>query len=66
MTDLETIKMICSRSGVEFIEDKGTISDDGRVLEFQQGSSGVGGYAEFSTTMEFDRNGKLIEISAWE
>lgn len=74
MSDLETIKSICTTRGVEFSEVHcppggdcgGAQWGDRIVLVFAQGARNVEGYAGFVAEMYFSLDGELLGVGAYE
>lgn len=62
-TDLERLKELLNDFGVEFsyFEDETKI-----LISCRQGDIKVGGYSSFFTEFDFDKNGKFIEMGAYE
>lgn len=63
MTDLETIRKMFARSGIQFTDEKW----DGKpVLSLEVGHKGVTGYHGFGASLVFTKDGKLLEIQLGE
>ena len=60
MSDLETIKTIFDKAGIEY-EEK-----DNALITRESEHKGVNGYSYFYTQMTFNFEGNLAEIGAWE
>lgn len=57
MSDLETLKAMLARANIEFSEET---EPKGPVLTVERG------YVEFVTVFQFDVNGTLIDMGAYE
>lgn len=68
MTDKEKLETLFTEFGVGCVSDPDYIQrKDGRSVILCEESAGkIGGYNGFYTLFEFDKNGKFIEMGAWE
>lgn len=58
MTDLETLKKMFERSGVEYTEEHLEKGEIGLIVER--------GYTGFYTGYSFDSEGRLLDVGAYE
>lgn len=64
MSDLEKLKALLDDFGVGY-KTKST-EDGGTCIECAEGHEKVSGYSGFFTNFYFDRDGKFVDMGAWE
>ena len=59
MTDKDKLKALLEELGIGF-------DDAGEDIVCEQGMEKVVGYSSFYTLFEFDKEGKFVQMGAWE
>jgi hypothetical protein len=66
-TDLDRWKLFLADFGIEYREEHGDQPGDPVMrLCMEKGMRKVAGYSGFVTDIEFDADGKFIQLGAWE
>lgn len=66
MTDYEKTKAFLTEMGIGFKEGVSERKGCSKTIRCDEGMPKVGGYTFFYVAFDFDADGKLVEIGAWE
>ena len=66
MTDKEKLVALLTEFGVEFEDERNKNESTGSFLICKEGATRVDGYRDFYTLFGFDKDGKLMQMGAWE
>lgn len=64
MKDIDKLKKLLAEFGVGFTVEKDR--DENDIIECYGGDAKIGGYNCFYTDFNFDKDGKFIEMGAYE
>ena len=64
-TDKEKLTALFIEFGIGFLASDGMINER-YIIDCEQGNAKIDGYLGFFTAFHFDKDGKFIEMGAWE